>query len=136
MKYQIEYHPNPNCVTVHVDKRVVVGKQGFFSCRFASGEETPNLARHLLDVHGVEEVHLGKYDVQLTKGVVFKWEDMFKQIVAIIDLDLNPEGKVEESAPPIRYYIDGAGYRQELKEGEVPPKITRRQNPLADWDLI
>ena len=107
MKYRLQYYPNGDIVTIHVDqrasnKRIACG-EGF--CAFDMKTEEalkkgPSLVKALLNIRGVILVELDNYEIKLEKGAVFEWDDILGKALVIIRVELDPKGELKESAPP------------------------------------
>ncbi len=132
MKYQLEYHPNPNRLSIHLNKEVTGAQIESFKSSICAEKIRPEVVNDIFSaVEGVSEITLQRYEISVGKGVVFGWDDMIDQILLILQMHLDPEGKQEEKKAPMRYYIDRHGYRQDITEGE-PEKVTNPEDDAED----
>ncbi|MDP3697398.1 MAG: NifU N-terminal domain-containing protein [Candidatus Taylorbacteria bacterium] len=114
MRYQLEYHLNPDLISVHTDK-VITRKstEHFWGDDCESKEDRSPLVRDLFTMDGTNEILLHRNTVSITKGKVFQWEEMVSRIIFILQLHLDPYGEFVEVAQPMRQHIDNEGFRRD-----------------------
>lgn len=117
MRYQVEYHPNPLCISIHVDKQLTAEGIEMFKGGSWEKDKQPLFVQDIFaTVEGVTEISIKKYDLQLIKGVLFNWEEIIKKAVLILQMHLDPEKEMREAAAPMRYYVDSEGYRRDVPQ--------------------
>ncbi len=119
MKYQLEYHPNPEIVTVHLNK-VVAKKsiQTFEGDTEMDDDERPQFVKDLFRIDGVESVTLQRYEVSLKKGTAFEWEEIISTVLELLNTTFNSAGELEKKGEPLRYKINGLGFREDFPDLE------------------
>ena len=123
MKYQLEYCPNPDCLKIHVDKRLtdkMIESWDTEEGGLCSFDDRPTPA-HILEmfaVDGVDKVSVNRYNFQISKGTVFEWDALVPQLLAIIKKYYEPEGEMVEAKPPKRMTIDREGRVQDMAFAE------------------
>jgi hypothetical protein len=106
MKYRIEYYPNGDIVTIHSDQRMSVKPKTYGDDLFSglslkeSLKTGPSFIKSILVVRGVKSVSINGYEVRIEKGSVFQWDDILGKALAIINVEFDPKGMLEEIAPP------------------------------------
>ena len=123
MKYQIEYCPNPDCLQVHTDQRLIRGTIAVFE-HFDLGEgaeedfrkeaNNPNqlvsFCRAVSELDGMEEgVSFNRYQIQMMKAPMFSWETLLPSILDALRTFVAKDGQLEESAPakrPTEEYLE------------------------------
>lgn len=131
MRYRLEYHTNPDRMSVHVDKRVTKKMtEVFFSENWDEDKQMP-FVRDLFAVDGVSSVSLGPYSIHIEKGGVFQWEEMISRIIFVLQMHFDPNGEAVEAEQPLRYSLDREGYRSDiLMGGELHrSRIFLKENP-------
>lgn len=58
-------------------------------------EDPPSYVKRLWEVQGIAGISVDKYDIQLTKGSAFDWNEMLTQIISILNLELFPQEEPE-----------------------------------------
>lgn len=120
MRYRLEYHPNPNCLDIHLDQEVT--NQRIVTYEIDSGEPkdqmftpkpTPEWVKNIFAVLGVEGVHLCPHAVGITKATMFSWRKILPLILFAIKGQFAPDGKAIRGKT-IRYELDGTGRRHDL----------------------
>lgn len=115
MRYRIEYYPNPNRLTIHVDTTLT----GLAIERFENIDHLkrhyPPLVQALFNtVPGITEITFERYElhliirqnnslqnhVHLTKGEVFFWEEIVRKALPVLLEFFDPQGTLDETAPP------------------------------------
>ena len=77
----IEYHPNPDYITIHRDVEVVS-----FSTEYQK-DKTPEWANKILALPGVTKVSsYDKYQVSIGKGKAFDWETILCSVCPIMEI--------------------------------------------------
>lgn len=115
MRYQLEYHPNPNCLSIHVDKQLTAeGIEWFWGEKWDKDKQPLFVQDIFANVPGITEVSIKKYELSLSKGVLFNWLEIVKNTVFILHMHLDPENEMREEASPMRYYIDDKGFRKDI----------------------
>lgn len=110
LRYKFEFFPNQNMVGIHTNVQfgrefISVGSDSYGISRF-SGDESkiPDVLKHVEHVEGVVGAHVRDYEIHVTKGDVFSWEEILPAIEAILALDLNetdePPEKQEATVHP------------------------------------
>lgn len=102
MNHKIETFPNPDCICIHVQKRLTQKMCERFESpsslihvysddgAVAGTKEQPAYVKRLFSVNGIQTVHIDQFSINLTKGSAFDWETMLPQIMAILELELEP----------------------------------------------
>lgn len=117
MLYQLEYHPNPNCMTVHVDKKLTDDMIELFMSADWDKDKQPAIVRDIFNsVEGVKQVSLHRYEVGITKGTVFEWKDMIDKIIFNLQMTLAPQEEMKEKDAPMKYYIDERGFGRNIPQ--------------------
>ncbi len=116
MRYQLEYHPNPNHLSIHADKEFTKEKMEFFESKNCEENTMPSFVKDLFLVAGISYVSLKRYEIHMEKGNVFSWNKIIKEVISILKMHFSPEGEVKEIASPMRYYIDERGYRRDTPQ--------------------
>lgn len=113
MLYQLEYHPNPNCLKVHVDKKLTdKGIESFENVDW-DVEKQPAFVRDIFsNVEGVTRISVSCHEIFLMKGTVFEWKDMIDKIIFNLQMNLAPQEEMKEKAAPMKDYIDKNGFMQ------------------------
>lgn len=126
MRYQLEYHLHPHSLSVHVcillTERPIRGIEHFEDLEGfeepEKGEEwkeekSPDwmgLIKDLLEIDGVADFEINRYEVLVIKGVLFEWDKaQIAKILGAIQFNFDPPGELEEAKPPIRHYVDERG---------------------------
>lgn len=87
MKYQIEYCPNPDCIQIHVNKEIFVGKhEGDYEDFLGECNDVDGVIKALSEVEGIESVSSSVNHVQMTKGKLFAWDDLLPKCIEVIKL--------------------------------------------------
>lgn len=109
MKFQLEFHPNPDCMTVHVatqltEKMIEMWHDGTDLDRNDEIDSpAPAYIKEIYALDGVtDHISLKRYQLGVCKGKLFSWDDLAPQIVAIMQAYLEPEGTTEMLEPAIR----------------------------------
>lgn len=110
MKYKLEFHPNPDCVSIHLQKRLCTDIEMFDSPEdkiivwendeIVGEKDPPDYIKRLWGVPGVAGITIQHYDLMLTKGAAFDWNDMLSQIIAILNFEFYPDSKPEMLGEP------------------------------------
>jgi hypothetical protein len=83
-RLKVTYVPNPDMCNVHVSEEVTSEAiVTFESLHFQKDKQTP-LVLALFAVKGVRRVTLHRYEIGITKGVVFSWEELLPTIETVI----------------------------------------------------
>jgi hypothetical protein len=101
MKYKLEFCPNPDMIQLHIQKRLCTNIESFESPddkidvwkgnEIAGVKEPPRYIKRLWEVQGITGITIQHYELSLTKGSAFDWNDMLEQIIAILNLELFPD---------------------------------------------
>jgi hypothetical protein len=117
MLYQLEYHSNPNCLSIHVDKKLTDKMIEHFMSADWHKDKQPAIVRDIFNsVEGVEQVSLHRYEIGITKGVVFEWKDMIDKIIFNLQLAFAPQEEMKEKVAPIKSYIDENGFGRYISQ--------------------
>jgi len=54
-------------------------------------KDPPSYIKRLWEVQGITGITIQHYELSLTKGSAFDWNDMLEQIIAILNLELFPD---------------------------------------------
>ncbi len=111
MKYKLEFHPNPNCLSIHVTSRLVNNmcenfespsdKIDVWNGNTIVGEKDPPVyVTRLFGVDGIKTVHIDQYEISLTKGSAFEWNDMLGRIITILNIELFPDSEPQQMGAP------------------------------------
>jgi hypothetical protein len=108
MKFQLEFHPNPDCMTVHVamqltEKMIEMWMDGTDLDRNDEiHNPAPAYIKEIYALDGVtDHISLRRYQLGVAKGKLFSWDDLAPKIVAIMYSYLEPEGTAEMVGQPI-----------------------------------
>ncbi len=89
---RFEYHPNDDIVTVHTRK-----KFPRYDSQFSDGEgKQKSLHRSLLGTQGVVKVSTGEYELSVTKGNMFTWEELKPKIITSLKKHFSDGMKIKE----------------------------------------
>lgn len=113
MKYKLEYYPNPEVLGIHLKKRVTTKSIKIFYFPEDDIEEQPQFVKDLFRIDGIDCLSLRQFEVSLTKGTAFSWEELLPSIFEVLSVNLDSGEKMEETGKPIRYHISREGYRVE-----------------------
>lgn len=100
MKYVVDHYPmNPNRVTIHLTKRIAAQSDVFLGdCAHMSSDITnnpPAFTKKIIAVEGITGLSICGYEVGMTKGLAFDWEDILPEIIIIL-ADESPDGGITE----------------------------------------
>jgi len=116
LKYQIEYCPNPDCLQIHTDQRLIRGIIAVFE-HFDLGEgaeedfrrdannadQLISFCRAVTELDGMEEhISFHRYQIQMEKAPMFSWETLLPSILDALRTFVAKDGQLEELAPPKR----------------------------------
>lgn len=97
IRYRLEYHPNKDCVTVHIGE-VVPFKPGT-TRHHVTGDVDERLTQ-LSEIRGIESASsFEKYQISIVKASVFAWEEILP--VVIFNIGELIGGKMVNSAKDI-----------------------------------
>lgn len=113
MRHKIEFHPNSDCVTIHLQKRLINKMIESFNSPdekirvyrdnvVIKKLDPPIFVKRLWEVDGIEHIYLHPYSVGITKGTAFDWNDMLERIIIILNLELFSSSEPEQLGEPIR----------------------------------
>lgn len=107
MKYQFEHHPNPQCITLHVDVELpyVTERYKAFGDEEVDEEDRQFFA-DLIDIRGIQYVSLGvggRYQASFTKGSVFDWEPIKAEVLEVFRRRFCPNGPMVENRSVTRW---------------------------------
>ena len=126
MRVRIEFFPNPNCATFHIDKRVTDKSiETFDMGPNWKAEEQPELVKDLFTIEGVDHITLRQYEVGLVKADVFEWDEIISKVEAIIKKAMDPNGEMVRLGT-VRMGLTSAGYSfrtDETKETDEDRKL-------------
>lgn len=107
MKYKIQTHPNPNCVTVHLrtTHRLINGASARFDDPFSQlilyGEDgpvtkpQPGVIAGLWKIGGIVGLNLDAYSISIHKSEAFDWTDILPATIAAINLSICPDEEMQ-----------------------------------------
>ncbi len=83
MKYKLEFQPNPDCIAIHITKRIVQNLCEYFDSptdkvdvwednKIVGQKEPPIYIKRLFEVDGIVGIHLNQYSISLEKGSAFE----------------------------------------------------------------
>jgi len=117
LKYQIEYCPNPQCVQIHVDQRLINGSILSFE-HFDIGESSKkdfkelavneqgllDFCKAVSELDGMEEhISFQRYQIQMLKANdMFSWDEILPHVLNALQTFVATDSTIEESAPPKR----------------------------------
>jgi len=108
MRFQLEFHPNPDCMTVHVAKQLTekMIEMWMDGTNLDRDDEihspAPAYVKEIYALDGVTgHVSLGRYQLGVSKGKLFSWNELAPKIIAIMQSYLEPEGIIEMVGQPI-----------------------------------
>lgn len=119
MRYQLEYHPNPDCLSIHVSSCITKKSIERFDAdqSMDDGQQPrPRLIDDLFKIDGITAVTLQRYEIGLAKGTVFEWKEIMPIALEVLNINLNGMGVIEEKGKPIHYKINDAGFREDLSK--------------------
>lgn len=126
MRVRIEFFPNPNCVTFHIDKRVTDKSIEIFDMGPNwKAEEQPQLVKDLFIIEGVDHITLRQYEVGLVKADVFEWDEIVPKAEAMIKKAMDPNGEILRLGT-VRMGLTEKGFAfrtDETKETEADKKL-------------
>jgi len=108
--YQIEYHPAPNFLSIHLDKEFTSEFVGSVDTSDWDEEEIPPIVIDFLQLPGITDVAPERYRLVLEKGNLFSWDEIIGSVIVVLQMHLEPHGKIEEIAAPIKHNIDHRGF--------------------------
>jgi hypothetical protein len=107
MKFQLEFHPNPDCMTVHVakqltEKAIEIWMDGTDLDRDDEiHSPAPAYIKEIYALDGItDHISLKRYELGVSKGKLFSWDELVPKIVAIMQSYLEPEGTAEMVGQP------------------------------------
>lgn len=108
MQYQVEHHPNPDALTIHVSTEVTHSSIDSYEGPDAIGPgwghtEMPALVSDLFAVPGITKVSLSRYSIFLIKGKIFKWDEMLESIKPVLKNHLSPDDEMVEDSTIYAY---------------------------------
>jgi hypothetical protein len=94
IKIEAEYHPNPDVVTYHINKKI--NKELALSCTMDANKlnKVAKIIYEVIsDIEGVQDITINKYKVTIFKGKLFDWEDLNIQgeLMVILNRHYNQE---------------------------------------------
>jgi hypothetical protein len=109
MRYRLEFHPNPLCMTIHVDKVMTTSSIEMFCGEKWDKDKQPPIVKELYkEVPGIDSITLKRYEVgimqseiSLKKGVVFGWKEITKKVLPLLLKQYEPGGKLVETGKPL-----------------------------------
>jgi hypothetical protein len=125
MRYQLQFPRNPEVLLIHVDKKLTdKSNEMYFGADHldtASEGPAPAWLKEVYDLDGISGTSfIHRYELHVSKGVVFSWDDLAPQIVEILRRYLDPEGEATESAEPKRWTAaDEAEYRASERRAAI-----------------
>ena len=83
MKTQKETHPNPDYVTIHIDRNLVYNNDVWYTTEY--GDKKKAFARlpwieKIYNFNGVISVSVRPYEVSIKKAKVFSWERILQYL--------------------------------------------------------
>lgn len=116
MKYQIEYCPNPDCVQIHTDQRLIQGtilcfehfetsnyNKKEFKEQAVNEEGLINFCKVVSELDGMEQdISFSRYQIQMSKASVFSWDALLPHILDALRTFVARDAQIEESAAPKR----------------------------------
>lgn len=88
MRYRIETHPNRDMRTVHVDAVLFSGHFGphyRYSEYDKLGQDDRDLVDAIVAVPGVREVFFSAYQLSITRGGVFSWDEVLEPVLKVLE---------------------------------------------------
>ena|SRR3989344_3413680 len=107
IKYRLEYHPNPNCCEIHLNKELISNKTHILGSEFDSSEElggekkAKELMELLVNTDGIDYIFIKKFSISIHKGEVFDWEEVIPNVLDVINTLLGSESEMREKDAPI-----------------------------------
>lgn len=83
-RLQHEFHPNPDCCTIHVSEPIIDNTILTFESPLWQLDKMTPMVKDLFDVKGISKVTLQRYTVSLMKGKVYRWEELISAIDEIV----------------------------------------------------
>ena len=127
MRYCLVYHPNHDCMTIHVDRRLTKKMIESWDSEegFASSDPQPPYIQDMFKVDGVESLSIYPYSLQIMKGTVFSWDEIVTKSLLILQVFFEPEGQMAEAKPEEHHQISPL-------EREMMGMLTRRLSDLGE----
>lgn len=111
MRYRFEFHPDPDCLTLHVDfilPRVYkCGDVGPFEAPL--DEEDAAFTAELGSIDGTDRISLGsdsRYECHVVKGCLFEWGPIQRELLRIFAVRYSP------FADPVEFPIETARFSE------------------------
>lgn len=131
MKYKIEFHLNPDMVSIHTTLPLSSRNEIFTSELNFNNEKAPKPVEDVLKVPGVVNcTYCNKYEISIKKGSAFEWDEIIEKVTDVVGLLLSPDSAMERDED-MRYYLDADGRQIYLKKDEVAPKIIPKRSPFG-----
>jgi hypothetical protein len=90
IRYQLEYHPEPNSLSIHIDKILTRQMIEVFDSEDMHESTQPEVVKDLFGVDGVGQISLHRYNLSIRKAKVFSWEEMIPRLIFILQMHLDP----------------------------------------------
>jgi len=94
---KIEYHPNENCIGLHlrykmVDNKVFVSSDLSDSIKIKALPNLPKVIfNSILDINGVKRISIQSYEITIVKACAYSWEELSSKIKLILSTYLPVE---------------------------------------------
>lgn len=101
MRYCIEYHPNPDCMTIHLDRLLTKKMIETYDSPepYESEDVRPSFVTDIFQINGVERVWMNSYSIGITKGSVFEWDEIRTRALSAIQSNFDPTDPMVEARP-------------------------------------
>lgn len=116
MLYQLKYHSNPDCVSIHIDKQLTKEMIESFENKNWEVKKMPQFVKDFFSVAGITRVSLNPHKLSLVKSSGFSWDEIIEKVIFILQIHFEPEGKAEEIAVPIKQYIGKEAYKRDISQ--------------------
>lgn len=117
MKLLVEFAPNPNSMTLQVDKRVTNSMIEMFDCPSRDSSAQPLYIKKIFNnIDGIEQIFLGQYHIHLLKGTIFNWNKLLPRIIEILqEYFADADDEIEQVYAP-KDIVNDIVTEPELKE--------------------
>lgn len=132
MKLLVEFNPNPNSMTLRVDKRVTESMIEVFDSYGHNTSVQPLYVKKIFNIDGIEKISFGQYDTSIYKGSIFDWNKLLPRIQETLQ-NYFAEDKIER-VYVAKNIVNDMVTESELKE--LLELIRNKVNPNTDDDEI
>ncbi len=98
MKFLREFVPNPDCLIIHTEKELTKNQIEMWETANTNhlNAEKPDFIRKIQALDGiVPKTFVNRYQIDVTKGATFSWDDLAPKVIQILQKQFDPTGEVE-----------------------------------------